>query len=427
MDSKDVTNSRAPPGDVPLTAAQRRALARNLPKSLVLAFFQVFMVFIPIAVPFFQQRGLDMQGVLLLQAWFGAVVVLMEVPSGYIADRFGRKRALVAGTLLLGLGFSVLPFANGFVALAIFEALLGIGVSLISGADLALLCDTELALDRAEGTPGAVRNLHVAHSASEAIAALLCSALMLWSVDAVVAAQVFAGWIPFAIAVTLVEPPVHRALGEDAGERGVRMREVLTHMLGGERVLRYTVLALAFWSLTTFYAVWLLQQYWALGGIALVWFGVLWALCNALSGVAGRFAATAEARLGAPALLLLVGLLPALGYVAMAGMPFVAGLVLALGFFVARGLGLVVLRDALNSRVPSRFRATANSVASFGFRGASVVTAPLVGGVLDASDGAPTLEGMEPALWLLAVGCLLVLRFVLLPLAREIQARTRQV
>ena len=420
METKETGNSRAPPGNVPLTDAQRRALARNLPKSLVLAFFQVFMVFIPIAVPFFQQRGLDMQGVLLLQAWFGAVVVLMEVPSGYIADRFGRKRALVAGTLLLGLGFSVLPFADGFVALAIFETLLGVAVSLISGADLALLYDTELALGRAEGTPGAVRNLHAAHSASEAIAALLCSALMLWSIDAVVLAQVLAGWIPFAVALTLVEPPVHRALGEgageDAGERGVRMREVLAHMLGGERVLRHTVLALAFWSLTTFYAVWLLQKYWELGGIALVWFGVLWAVCNAVSGIAGRFAAAAEARLGAPGLLLLVGVLPALGYVAMAGMPLVAGLVLSLGFFVARGLGLVVLRDALNSRVPSRFRATANSLASFGFRGAYVLTAPLVGAVLDGA-------GMTMALWLLAIGSLLVLRFVLLPLARQVLAQ----
>lgn len=420
METREIDRSRAPPGL--LTQAERAALARNLPKSLVLAFFQVFMVFIAVAVPFFQQRGLDMQGVLLLQAWFGAVVVLMEVPSGYLADRFGRKRSVVAGTLLLGLGFSVLPFANGFVELALFETLLGVAVSLISGADLALLYDTELALGRAEGTPGAVRNLHVAHSLSEAIAALLCSALMLWSMDAVVAVQALVGWVPFLVAVTLVEPPIHRALGEagDGSERAVRMREVVAHMLGGDRVLRYTVLALALWSLTTFYAVWLLQRYWELAGVALVWFGVLWAVCNAVSGVAGRFAAAAEARLGAPVLLLLVGVLPALGYVALASMPLVAALVLSLSFFVARGLGLVVLRDALNTRTPSRFRATANSLASFGFRGAFVITAPLAGAVLDG-------PGMTPTLWMLAIGSLVILRFVLLPLAKEVQERTRSV
>ena len=44
--------------------------------------------------------------------------------------------------------------------------------------------------------------------------------------------------------------------------RGAGLREVVGHMLGGDRVLRYTVLALALWGLTTYYAVWLLQRYW---------------------------------------------------------------------------------------------------------------------------------------------------------------------
>ena len=38
------------------------------------------------------------------------------------------------------------------------------------------------------------------------------------------------------------------------------------------------------------------------------------------------------------------------------------------------GVGAGTLKDALNSRVRSEFRATANSMASFGFRGAFVVT-----------------------------------------------------
>ncbi len=398
-----------------LTDERRQALQRNVPKMLMLAFFEVFLVFIPIAVPFFGSRGLDMQQVLLLQAWFGVVVVLMEVPSGYLADRIGRKHVVVAGCFLLGVGFSVLLFADGFVELMLFEGLLGVAVSLISGADLALLYDTELALGQGAATPQAVRNLHVAHSVSEAAAALLCSALMLWSMDAVIYVQVGAAWIPLLLALTLVEPPVHRPLASAAVEQtGGSMREVAVHLLGSDRVLRYTVLALALWGLTTYYAVWLLQRYWELGGIALVWFGCLWAVCNAVSGVAGRWAADAERTIGAPALLLLVGLLPALGYVAMASMPLLGALLFSLLFFVARGLGAVVLNDALNTRVPSRFRATANSFSSFAFRGAFVLTAPLAGALLDG-------PGMTVTLWALAVGSLLILRFVLLPLAREIQ------
>ena len=43
----------------------------------------VFLVIIPVAVPFFQSKGLSMQDVFSLQALFGFVVLLTEVPSGY--------------------------------------------------------------------------------------------------------------------------------------------------------------------------------------------------------------------------------------------------------------------------------------------------------------------------------------------------------
>ena len=152
---------------------------------MILAFTQVFLVIIPVIVPFFQSKGLSMQQVFLLQALFGGIVVLMEIPSGYVADRLGRKGALVVGALVMGLCPSTLLFASDFTGLALFEALLGVAVSLISGADLALLYDTELALGRQGEAPQAVRNLHVAQSIAEGLAAVVCSLLVVWSMQAV--------------------------------------------------------------------------------------------------------------------------------------------------------------------------------------------------------------------------------------------------
>ena len=63
-----------------------------------------------------------------------------------------------------------------------------------------------------------------------------------------------------------------------------------------------------------------------------------------------------------------------LGYLGLEAFGAVGGVFASATFFAARGLGLATLKDALNSRVRSEFRATANSMASFGFRGAFVVT-----------------------------------------------------
>lgn len=391
-----------------------QGLQGNLPKSMLLAFFQVFLVIIPVLVPFFQDHGLTMEEVFLTQAWFGAVVVAMEVPSGVLADRFGRKRALVSGALFLALGHLSLLWAHDFTGFLVFEGLLGIGVSLMSGADLALLYDTELALGREGESPQAVANLYSMHSASEAVAAVACSLLILSSMDAVVWVQVIAGCVPLAIALTLVEPGVHRA-----GEREpLRFREVVVHLLRNGAVIRWTVIALSLWSLTTFFAVWILQRWWAEAAVPLWAFGHLWAFYTAIAGFAGKFAARAERRLGILLVLVLIGALPAFGYLGLASEILWIGLLASTGFFIARGLGLVVLRDALNRRTPSRFRATANSLASFGFRAGFVIAGPLVGAWMDHA-------GTTSTLWLLAAGSVLLSLLVLMPLHFAIRRDVR--
>lgn len=88
-------------------------------------------------------------------------------------------------------------------------------------------------------------------------------------------------------------------------------------------------------------------------------------------------------------------------------------------FFMARGFGLVILRDALNTRIPSEFRATANSLASLGFRAAFVMTGPIVGYVFD-------VWGMTVTLWLLVAVTLAIFVTLILPLMAAVGSRVPQ-
>lgn len=385
----------------------QRKLERNIRGTLGLGFFHVFLVIMPIIVPFFQSHGLSMQDVFALQAVFAFVVLVMEVPSGYVADLLGRKLTLVVGAAFLGLGHSLLLFADGFAMLCLFEVALGIGSSLLSGADLAMLYDSEQALHAEPGRQQqAVSRLFSMHTTAESIASVLCSVLMLLSMQAVVWAQVLAGWMPLLLALTLFEPPAERL------ERGAHTKNfvaILKHLLRDDAVLRLTFLTLSIWGLTTFYAVWLLQRVWQDHDIALEHFGYLWAVLMLTSAVTGRMALRVERRVGVTTLLVVVGLAPVLGYVGLASFGLWGGLAASLTFFVSRGLGIVVLRDAFNKRVPGRFRATANSLVSFMFRGTFALTGPFVGQALD-------LWGMATALWLLALASLAIFVGLMLPL-----------
>ncbi len=388
-------------------------LSGNVARTLWVGFFQVFLVIMPVAVPFFQSKGLSMQEVFSLQALFGLVVLLTEVPLGYLADLLGRKNTLAAGVIIAALGHSTLLIAEGFWTLALFEVLLGLSHSLISGADLALLYDTELALGAdEEDQRQVVGKLYGARTFSEALAGLACTAVLLWAnYHELIIVQVVVGWIPVFVVISLVEPPGQRL----DGDHTANMAHILRYLWQHSQVLRLVLLALSIWSLTTFYAVWLLQKLWQIQGVELAHFGWLWGGLTLLAALAGRWAHKVEAALGPRLLLLLIGVAPAVGYVGMEVFGVVGGVLASTTFFIARGLGLVVLRDALNYRVPSQFRATANSIASFGFRGAFVLTGPLVGYGFD-------LWGMATTLWLLAAVTLVICGGLILPLIGAVRA-----
>ena len=293
---------------------------------LAFSFLQAFMVLMPVIVLFFESRGLTLSEVLLLQAWFAVLVLVFEVPSGYLADLLGRKRTLVVGALFGGVGHAVLLFAEGFWQLAIFEGCLAIGFSLMSGANLALLYDTELALRDIAGrrprAPKAVGRLFFIRNLSEALGAFACSLLLLWSMDAAMYAQVASAWVAFALTFGLVEPP-REPLRHDS--HAGNLRAVLRHLVVDDRILRLTFLALCLWPLTTMFATWLLQKHWEGQEIDVLWFGCLWGGLTLVAAAAGKYALVLEDRIGATAMLLIVGFAPVLGYLGLGWLGAVGG------------------------------------------------------------------------------------------------------
>ena len=98
---------------------QNSQLEKNISKVYLIRFFAMFMVLMPVIVPFFQSVGIGMEGVYILQSVFAVTVFICEIPSGYISDLLGRKKTLIVAFFLKGLGFSLFPFAQDLSLLII--------------------------------------------------------------------------------------------------------------------------------------------------------------------------------------------------------------------------------------------------------------------------------------------------------------------
>ena len=90
------------------------ALHHNIWKLYVHKALRWVLLILPVLIPFFQENGLDMQDILILQAAFSASLVVFEVPSGYIADVIGRTFTLIVGSAIGAVGFSFYAFSYTF-------------------------------------------------------------------------------------------------------------------------------------------------------------------------------------------------------------------------------------------------------------------------------------------------------------------------
>ncbi len=383
-----------------------------------LAFFQCFMVIVPVIVPFFAAKGLSLAQIFYLQAVFATTIVLLEAPSGYFADLFGRRNALLIGSVVHGCGYFLLNFADDFFSLMLFEITLGISSSLLSGADLALLYDTQKALESDESPEHSksISNLGMTKCIAEALGALVGGALAMISFDLMILAQSAAAWMCLVLALFIVEPPYRRS---DLPEDRVRIIEILRHLFHSDVVLRQIVIAVPLYSLATFNVIWLIQPYWETQGLSLAVFGILWSAQSLTAALAMRFGFSVERRLGAAGALVIIGALPIVSQFGMAWLPGWIGIGIAFLLFVGRGLNQVILINALNRRVPSEFRATANSFVSFLFRLSFIVTGPLLGYIAEVYGITTALNGLG----LCYVGIFVVVMLPLIQSVNRLQQR----
>ncbi len=355
-------------------------------------FFWMFLVIIPVMVPFFQSLGLSMENIFQLQAIFGVGVMLFEVPTGYLCDYFGRKKVLVTGAILNGIGFTLLFGAKTFLELAGFEVILAAGASLVSGADLSLIYDAiEVEGGSRTHKTHAIANLQMSQVSGEATASILGGLLAALSFRHVLLANLLTSWIPLLIALSFKAPPYKRIKG---GNHFKNLARVIRHVLRGDPFLRVIFLNLLCWGLSTFFAVWIFQKYWQQQGIALGWFGAIWAGFNISVGIIGKQVHRIEKRFGAKPLLIFLALAPVAGYFGMAALSGWVGVLVGILFYLSRGITHVLLREAYNARIPSEFRATANSLIAGCFRLVFAIFGPLVGFVIDRSGITTALVGL---------------------------------
>ena len=190
-----------------------RAL-RWLPLGLVLP----FLVITP------EARGLSLGAIGVVFAVHSAVAIVLEVPSGALADLAGRRRVLLGGAALTAISLSIFAVAQSVPAFAASAALLAAGRALISGSLEAWYVDSLRLLDPAAPLSHGLSRGAAAEGVAMAVGSLIAGGLVTLAGPAHGGGGAFSGYGIAALAGALaaVAYLIAVAVLVDEGDRRAR-------------------------------------------------------------------------------------------------------------------------------------------------------------------------------------------------------------
>ena len=330
----------------------------------------------------------------ILQAWFLFWVFVLEVPTGVVADKFGRKISVALGCLLFAADMLFFGLSRNYYLLFLGEFLGAVGMTFISGADQALFYESLIVIgeqDRARsffsryeaaGTLG----LLVSFPIGSTIAGMgdyprLLPMTFLLSAAAAVTATCAYAWI--------CEPPRSKPKEGFIG-MGVRgLKTLFTH-----KSLRAYVLNAVAVSAVTFFIFWFYQPIVRRAGLSIASLGWIAAGFNLFATLLLTQVIRLEKSLGVRLLLSLSALLPGVLFVTLGIWRIPAFTIPALFLIVGCKIVRVpVLNEYINRHIESENRATMISSVSLLERSVTFLLYPVVGLLADAS--------LDYALWFL--------------------------
>lgn len=364
-------------------------------------FLKDFAFFSAVLIPFFTEWGhISLTQVTILQSWFMLSIFFLEIPTGAIADYFGRKYSIALGCITIASACLLYGSIPKFEIFFIAEFLYAMGVALISGADQALLYDSLKEAGKENESNKIFGRAHSFNLSGILIAAPIGGFIA--SKFGLNAPLLFSS-IPFLlagiVAFTIKEPIVHEKTLESKRYFDIARKGLFYFYK--HKTLRLLAIDSIIVASSAYFVIWLYQPLLKNLNIPIFYFG-FWHtfLVAAEILIASNFGYFEKIFGSGKSLLNFSAIITSISFIIVAIFPSIFTLVLFILF--AGGFGITrfeLMSSYMNKFIPSEQRATVISSVSMFKRFALVILNPIIGFAADRSLGlAFLILGLIPLL-----------------------------
>ena len=118
---------------------EKRSTLSSLRITMIESSITAGLICMSIMTPFFQSIGLSQADIAITQIAFTVIVSVLNIPTGWIADRFSRKWANIIGDFGTFIVFIAYANVHNIAGAIICESLLGILIAFSQGVDVSLI------------------------------------------------------------------------------------------------------------------------------------------------------------------------------------------------------------------------------------------------------------------------------------------------
>lgn len=224
-----------------------------------------------------------MTQIMLLQSIYAVAVIILELPTGAVADYFGKRISLVFGSLFFSVGLFAYGASFTFWQFAGAETIVALGMALISGADRAFIHETLKSLGKDKKykkVEGKARGLtHIARAVGNIGGGLIGSIALAFSLIA----TGISTFIAFLVGISFAETKVKVARKEKTEYLNI-ITDSLKIVKNNETVL-WLVLFFALFNSLGWTVNWFAQPYLQMLNVPIVYFGIIFAAFSIISAI----------------------------------------------------------------------------------------------------------------------------------------------
>ncbi|WP_160687466.1 MFS transporter [Clostridium sp. C2-6-12] len=382
-------------------------LKRNISVSYVYNFLLQLNITSAIWVLYLSFKGMSLIEIGILEAIYHITGVLFELPTGVIADLYGKKFSVVTGRIVSVISCILMITSNSFWGFSLAFVLSAASMNLNSGAGEALVYDSLKSLGEEEKYKKIWGNLAFTMSLAQGMAVLLGGIL---ADIKFLYAYIFGTVIQIAAlmaAYKFNEPPINKSYEEKQQGNSIRAQLITSvTVLRMKKVVLYLILfSSLIGSLQTtvfFYS----QQYFSDMSYSKTAIAIICAISSFIEAISSKYAYKLENLLKLKGTLISISLI---NIFSLMGLAFIKDL--SVVFFlltsITGGLAFTIFSDYINSRIPSEYRATILSFDSLCFSAFMISVFPIFG-ILAEKNGFSITFGIIALLYIPAMTFLML-------------------